>query len=654
MTASPFNWLEASYFYYRPRDLIWEGTDRRGDYLDKGFNVKALYRPKNRNLPNIAIGMDDFAGTGYFTKEYIVASQNFKNFRYSLGMGWGKFSGENSFENPLNSISERLNTRPGISDNYQLGGAPSYDQWFRGDVGLFGGIEWIIPKTKGLVFKMEYDPFDYFDFSGGGRADAIYDIRKKESSLNFGFSYRVNKNLTLQSSFIKGNTFSFGFSFGGSFNGEGVKKDKFNPKISNTAKNTDLPWEERNSKDKKTFYVDLLRNLNSNKLWLQTAHLEDSNIDVVIMAEGHMNHIRSSSYAASMIKDIADNHKIKTHTINVSHMNEGVELNKVTYLANKVNSDNQIIEILKEYTEFSPGDKEKSLEHEFRPNLPLPMVFTSRSPVFLTHIGAPERFFSRGLAVKQTNQVLFRRNLILTSEIGLKISNNFRDSISGPQSDLPHVRSDIVQYLKGADQHIAKLHIDYLWSPKKELYAHLTAGIFEAMYGGVGVEILYKPFDKRYHVAFNLFEVRKRAFDQKFDFLDYQVSTGHLSFNYELWSGISADISCGRYLAKDDGCTFELSRETPSGFTSGVWVTLTDVPFELFGEGSFDKGFYWRIPFDLLSGGKYSGRRIDYKLRPLTRDGGQKLRFGKSLTGSMFNTNQLEFSNDWDGHLFLE
>ena len=124
------------------------------------------------------------------------------------------------------------------------------------------------------------------------------------------------------------------------------------------------------------------------------------------------------------------------------------------------------------------------------------MVFTSRSPVFLTHIGAPERFFSRGLAVKQTNQVLFRRNLILTSEIGLKISNNFRDSISGPQSDLPHVRSDIVQYLKGADQHIAKLHIDYLWSPKKELYAHITAGIFEAMYGGVGVEILYKPFDK--------------------------------------------------------------------------------------------------------------------------------------------------------------
>ena len=55
MTASPFNWLEASYFYYRPRDLIWEGTDRRGDYLDKGFNVKALYRPKNRNFPNIAI-----------------------------------------------------------------------------------------------------------------------------------------------------------------------------------------------------------------------------------------------------------------------------------------------------------------------------------------------------------------------------------------------------------------------------------------------------------------------------------------------------------------------------------------------------------------------------------------------------------------------
>ena len=63
LTASPFNWLEASYFYYRPSDLIWLTDGVAGHYLDKGFNVKLIYRPKNINS-KIAIGLDDFAGTG--------------------------------------------------------------------------------------------------------------------------------------------------------------------------------------------------------------------------------------------------------------------------------------------------------------------------------------------------------------------------------------------------------------------------------------------------------------------------------------------------------------------------------------------------------------------------------------------------------------
>ena len=46
--------------FYRPDDLLWGGGE--GLYLDKGFNVKFSYQPKLRNLPAIAIGLDDFAG----------------------------------------------------------------------------------------------------------------------------------------------------------------------------------------------------------------------------------------------------------------------------------------------------------------------------------------------------------------------------------------------------------------------------------------------------------------------------------------------------------------------------------------------------------------------------------------------------------------
>ena len=125
LSASPFNWLEASYFYYRPSDLRWEGNNVRGHYLDKGFNVKFIYRSKNNNIPNLAIGLDDFAGTGFFTREYIVVTNQFDNTKLTVGMGWGKFIGKNSFENPLSQLSSSFLIRPARSVNYKLG-AVSY------------------------------------------------------------------------------------------------------------------------------------------------------------------------------------------------------------------------------------------------------------------------------------------------------------------------------------------------------------------------------------------------------------------------------------------------------------------------------------------------------------------------------------------------
>ena len=88
--------------------------------------------------------------------------------------------------------------------------------------------------------------------------------------------------------------------------------------------------------------------------------------------------------------------------------------------------------------------------------------------------------------------------------------------------------------------------------------------------------------------------------------------------------GIESNISYGRYLAKDDGFTFDLGRRTRSGFKAGIYFTRTNVSAETFGEGSFDKGFYFQIPMDLFSTG-YSGNYSTFKLSPLTRDGGAKL-----------------------------
>ena len=643
ITASPFDWLEASYFYYRPSDLRWLGNNVRGHYLDKGFNVKFIYRSQKSNIPNFAIGLDDFAGTGFFTKEYIVATNQFNKTKLTIGMGWGKFTGENSFKNPLSELSSSFTTRPIISDNIKLGGSPSYDQWFRGEASIFGGIEQSLPFVRGLNFKLEFDPFDYLDFSVNNIEDASYAIRKKDSDINIGLSYALNKHITIDASYIKGNTFNLSFNLAITFDNSLSAKPKFKHKV--------IKQDESKGK-KNIFYEDLLNNLNSNRLFLQTSTLhKNGNLDVSISTSDHRNAIRSSSYAASISKTVADLNDIDLSLINISHINAGIELNNITYIADYVDENsNTPIELKIRNSKIDSGDSNDFIEDEFRPRVIFPSIFSSISPTIVSHIGNPERFYFGGINLQHISEIQFSRNLLLSTELNFRLYDNFRDSISGPGSVMEHVRTDLVQYLKEDDPYIGRMQLDYVWSPQKDVYAKISGGIFEQMFGGFGGEILYKPFNKKYDVGLELFHVKQRAFDQRFNFKEYETVTGHISLGYRFAGGIESNLSFGRYLAKDDGFTLDIGRRTQSGFKAGIYFTRTNVSAETFGEGSFDKGFYFQIPMDLFNS-SYTGNYSTFKLAPLTRDGGAKLIHDKDLRGLIYNSTRYELFNQWNGFL---
>ena len=619
---------------------MWLGNDP-GLYLDKGFNVKFKYKPKNSNRPNLAIGLDDFAGTGFFTREYIVATQNLRDIKVTAGLGWGKFTGNNSFDNPLSFLSNKFNLRPRVSGNYDRGGTPSYDQWFRGDAALFGGLEYFVPNQNGLSIKLEYDPFNYLDFSASNRIDASFDLRKKDSNINIGLSYPFNKFLTLDASFIKGNTFNLSFTIGTTFNDQLSKKQKFDPS---------LDIKENKEHSKIAFYESILLNLNNNNLFLQTASLKENELDVSISTSQHRNAIRSSSYAASIVQKVAEKHEMDVNQINISHINAGIELNNIKYIANHINNDNLPIELLVRNTVLESADPVGFKQDEFKPNINFPVIFSSISPTLITHIGNPEKFFFGGVNLQHISEIQFSRNLLLSTEINARAYDNFESTVSGPGSVMEHVRTDLVEYLKEDDMVISRMQLDYVWSPRKDTYAKLSGGIYETMFAGYGIEALYKPFDKNYSLGFEIFHVKQRSFDQRLSFQDYNTVTGHLNFGLSLPLGVESNISFGRYLAKDDGFTFDLSRRTKSGFKAGVYFTRTNVSAETFGEGSFDKGFYFQIPMDLFSTG-YSGNYSTFKLSPLTRDGGAKLIHDKDLKGLIYNSTYRELSQQWRGLL---
>ena len=226
LTISPYDWLEASYFYYRPTDLWWYGPGTEGLYLDKGFNVK-FSRKINDNI-SIAAGLDDFAGTGYFTREYLALTNRIYGLKLNLGIGWGAFSEENPISNPLGFLADEFKKRPGRDSSYAQGGSPSFDQWFRGDAGLFYGLEYQLPTRKKVSIKIENDPFDYMNgfSSTGGYKGQIESLRKKDSNLNYGIAFQFSKNLFINISYLKGNTLNLSISFGADFS-----KSFFNKKV---------------------------------------------------------------------------------------------------------------------------------------------------------------------------------------------------------------------------------------------------------------------------------------------------------------------------------------------------------------------------------------------------------------------------------------
>jgi hypothetical protein len=145
------------------------------------------------------------------------------------------------------------------------------------------------------------------------------------------------------------------------------------------------------------------------------------------------------------------------------------------------------------------------------------------------------------------------------------------------------------------------------------------------MFAGVGSEFLWEPFGERWAIGANLNWVRQRGYEKDFSFQEYQVATGHLSLFYASpWYDLDFGLHAGRYLAGDRGLTYEARRTFDNGFAIGAFFTRTNVSALEFGEGSFDKGLFLRIPFSFFTGTN-SGSAYKTIVRPTERDGGRRL-----------------------------
>lgn len=274
------------------------------------------------------------------------------------------------------------------------------------------------------------------------------------------------------------------------------------------------------------------------------------------------------------------------------------------------------------------------------------------TPKLRQHIGRPNQFYRFQIWMMLSGELALARGLTLNGALGANLYNNFADLRSIPASRLEHVRSEIVNYLQKGENNLVSLALHYVFRPAQDFYARFSGGYLEEMFVGASGEVLYRPYGSRWAVGLELNQVWQREFEQRFGLLEegnlaYEVFTGHLSTYYQMpFYNLFGAVHIGRYLAGDDGATFEISRRFESGVRVGAWATVTNVSAEEFGEGSFDKGFFVSIPFELFS--TTSSRRTGvFSFRPLTRDGGQRLNVGKRLYGVTGDADLGELARDW-------
>ena len=243
----------------------------------------------------------------------------------------------------------------------------------------------------------------------------------------------------------------------------------------------------------------------------------------------------------------------------------------------------------------------------------------------------PIQSLAHQVYAKLEGRLVVNENVSIWSRYDLDITNDFEDAFPS-DSVLPHVRTDLNLYLTEGSSGFNALFAEGRYSLNDSLHNRTYIGILEEMFSGVGTELLYHKYDRRWAIGASAAWVRQRDYEKNFNHLDYNTITGFLSLYYASPIGnFDLAMHAGKYLAKDRGITFEARRTFDNGFKIGAFFTRTNVSAEEFGEGSFDKGLYFEIPIDYFVKGN-TRSVFNTIIRSLNRDGGRRLDdFGQSL-----------------------
>jgi hypothetical protein len=590
-----------------------------GDPLyDRSIDLHLRLLDESGWRPAVAVGVRDFIGSGAFASEYVVATKTITpTVQVSAGIGWGRLGSSNAIGAPFGA-----RPTPAVVDGSPI----NYDRWFRGDAAPFVGLSW--QASEKLTLKAEYSPDAY----ALEVARAGFD---RASPFNFGLDYRIGRSASVSAYYL------YGSEVGVQLN---IAIDPRRPPFPSGIEKTPLPVAPRPSRAADpvgwsgdwasepqvhpAVQAQVAKALAEDGLMLESMALSATTVEVRVrnltygvqaQALGHVARVLTRALPPSVevlvLTSVAGGMPTSSVTLYRSDLEAMENGNSAALLQRAAITDALAVAS----GPLRPTD-----------NL-FPRFQWALSPYVEASIFDPVDPLLADIGIAATARYEITPGLVLAGSVRQKVVGNLDQSLRTPGID--PVRSDLVSYQRNGDLTIPSLTLSWYGRPAENLYARVSFGLLERMFGGVSGELLWKPVDSRLALGAELNYVQKRDYEQRFGFLDYSVVTGHASAYYDIGSGFTGQLDIGRYLAGDWGGTISVNREFANGWRIGAFATFTDMPGSGPGDANFDKGLSLTIPIAWTTG-KPTIASFTNTFRMGGGDGGARL----SVDGRLYQT----------------
>ena len=618
------------------------------DDYDRSFDLQYQLADEGNIRPAIAIGLRDFIGTGRFSSEFIVATKTIgSNVRVSGGIGWGRLGGVGGFTNPLGVIDSRFEERP--DDSIDTGGTVLSSQFFRGEAALFGGVEWRVNDEWTLLAEYSSDAYE--------REIALTDF-ERNSPLNFGVNWEPRPGRQFGLHYLYGSEIgisgTFVFDPTSRSNPSGLDSAPVPVAVRGQNLLAAASWDTIEQED--AVFGALGQGLATDGFRLLGAEVEGRTLRVRYENTTYRAEAQGVGRVARILSQFAPGN---VDTFVLEPTRNGIALSSVSIQRGDLETLENIAGAAAESLARTTFSDAAGPAPRFKYDNPNPAFQWGFYPYLEFTLFDGDEPARGDLGIEGSFQYEFRPNLLLSGAYRQRVVGNRDEVGSVSPSTLPDVRRTILRY--GADGGgIENLFLAWYGRPGHNLYSRVSGGYLERQFGGVSGEVLWKPVDSRLAIGAEVNYTLLRDFDLGFGFRpictdedclinegsDYDVVTGHVSGYYDFENGFQAQVDVGRYLAGDWGATFALDREFDNGWKIGAFFTLTNVDFDDFGEGSFDKGIRIEIPTD-WSIGTPTRESASSTITSLERDGGARLRIDGRLYEVVGEGHETQMADNW-------